>query len=382
MRIGIVAGEVSGDLLGAGLMHEIKKLYPNVVFEGIAGDLMQIEGCEAWYNSETLSVMGLFEPITQLPKLLLIRKKIYLKWLKNPPDIFIGVDSPDFNLTLEKKLRDKGIPTVHYASPSVWAWRQRRVKKIKKAVNKMLCFFPFEEEFYNKHNVPALFIGHPLADTLPENLDKKIERRKLGIDSSKLIAIMPGSRIDEVSRLGLIFAETAKILAKKYKSISFVSPMVSEKIKSKFEKQLKSCGIRDSFKLLDGKAMQAIAASDAVLLASGTATLEVALLGKPMVAAYRVSFLTYFFLRVFKMIKINCVTLPNILIKKSIIPEFIQNSVNPKILSESVNNFLVDPSKSNKMKKEFDGLRDLLKQGANKKAALAISRLIESKNLR
>lgn len=375
MRIALVAGEASGDLLGVGLMREIRKRHPEAVFEGIAGPLMKAAGCDTWEDAEALSVMGLVEPLREIPRLLKLRRHIGTRWIKSPPDVFVGIDAPDFNLGLEKRLRSKGIRTVHYVSPSVWAWRQGRVRKIAKAVDKVLCLLPFEKDFYDQHRISADFVGHPLADNIPQDLDRVQERRRHGLGTTIVVAVMPGSRAGEVARLGAVFAATAKILGGRYPDIGFVAPLATEKTRRIFTAQLEAQGVRKQFTLIDGDAHSAIAAADVVLLASGTAALEAALLCRPMVAAYRVAAVTYFIVRAFNLLKVKYFTLPNLLTKEPLVPEFLQDEVTPSALSDALGILLDDLDKRAEIEASFRALRKELRRGADARAAEAVLKI-------
>ncbi|MFM1593341.1 MAG: lipid-A-disaccharide synthase [Woeseiaceae bacterium] len=346
MRIGLVTGEASGDSLGAGLMREILKIHPGTIFEGIFGPKMQKIGGDCWAMSDELSVMGIIEPIKRMPRLLSLRKKILKKWLEHPPDVFIGIDSPDFNLALEEKLRSNGITTVHYVSPSIWAWRANRIKKIRKAADKVLCLLPFEPDLYKNHGIPAVFVGHPLAKNLPYELERKTVRDEFKLPPGIIIAVLPGSRSSEIANLGPIFANVAKLLISKYKDISFVAPMSSPETYNQFEQCLNENCIREAFVLVKGHSHEMMVASNLVLLASGTAALESALLCRPTIAAYKLSMLSFFILN--KLVKIDLFTLPNILLKKEIIPEFIQNEASVENLNKTICDFL-----NNQHDKEF-----------------------------
>ena len=370
MRIGIVVGEESGDLLGAGLMRELISIEPEITFEGILGPKMMEIGGDKWSSSQELSVMGIVEPLKALPRLLLLRRKIIKKWLKNPPDIFIGIDAPEFNLTLESKLKRQGITTVHYVSPSIWAWRKNRIRKIINSADKVLCILPFEPNLYKEYNFPAVYIGHPLADNLPYHLSKEDIRRNLNIDSRILIAVLPGSRMSEVNRLGPYFVKAAKLLLEKYKDILFITPMVSKEIYDQFEVYLEKESIRKSFFLIKGNSHESMIASDLVLTASGTAVLESSLLNRPTVAAYKVSFLSYIFLKA--MIQVKYFTLPNILLKKEIIPELIQENLSVERLSKTISELIEDKTAQEVMRSEFKTLRKRLSMNADRLAAKEI----------
>ena len=305
MRIALVAGESSGDLLGAGLIRAILAEVPDACFEGVAGPEMVAAGCEALEPAETLAVMGLIEPLKHLPELLRLRRRLVERWTRNPPDVFVGIDAPDFNLGLEERLKSGQVRTVHYVSPSVWAWRQGRVRKIGRAVDRVLCLLPFEKAFYDEHGIDATFVGHPMADNTPVNTNQEAVKSALGIRVPRVLAILPGSRHSEVSRLGPVFAETAARIAQADAGIGFVAPMATARLRDEFSQHLDNAGIRDRFVLTDGAADQAITASDVVLLASGTATLQAALLGRPMVVAYRLAPLTYAIANGLNLIKVK-----------------------------------------------------------------------------
>ena len=372
MRIGLVAGEASGDMLGAGLIHEIRKIHPQAVFEGVAGPLMMAAGCQVWEDAEALAVMGLVEPLKEIPRLIRLRRNLAARWIASPPDVFVGIDAPDFNLGLEKRLRANGVKTVHYVSPSVWAWRQGRVRKIAKAVDKVLCLLPFEKDFYDQHGVEAEFVGHPLADNIPEDLDREDERQRHGVDKSIVVAVMPGSRAGEVTRLGPVFAGAARLLAERYPDIAFIAPMATQKVRKIFETHLVEAGVTDMFSVIDGQAQSAIAASDVVLLASGTAALEAALLRRPIVAAYRLAPITFFIGHTCKMVKVKYVTLPNLLTNEPYVPEFLQKAASAEALADAVAELLEDKGRRDEIEESFGKLRNELRRGADARAAAAV----------
>ena len=372
MRIGLVAGETSGDLLGAGLITELKAKSPGARFEGIAGPAMQAAGCDAWESSEALAVMGLIEPLREIPRLLRLRRMLIQRWTDNPPDVFVGIDAPDFNLGLEVTLRQHGISTAHYVSPSVWAWRQWRVRKIAKAADKVLCLLPFEKAFYDRHQVVADFVGHPMADAIPTDLDADKVRSALGIKAEIVVAVLPGSRVSEVTRLGPVFASACARLAAAEPGMRFVAPMTTDKIRQLFAAQLAAEDIASRFLLLAGDAQSAIAAADVVLLASGTAALQAALLCRPMVAAYRFAPLTYAIMRTLRLWKVPYFTLPNLLTPEPLVPEFLQYAANPEALADAVSRLLKDPAKRAAISEQFSSLRLELARGADKLAAQAV----------
>jgi len=370
MKIGLVAGEASGDLLGAGLIQAIRSRVPDASFEGVAGPEMIAAGCEAWEEAEVLSVMGLVEPLKVLPKLLKLRRALSKRWIDSPPDVFVGIDSPDFNLGLEAKLKANGIPTAHYVSPSVWAWRQGRIKKIRKAADCVLCILPFEKSFYEEHDVRAEFVGHPKADQAPEHASTADARRKLGMDTdTKVVAVLPGSRGSEVSRLGPVFARAARLLVDRQPTLNFVTPVATPKLRPMIEVELEEAGVGASFKLLDGQSEDAMAAADVVLLASGTAALESALLCKPTVAAYQIAAMSMAIVRAFKLSKLEKYTLPNLLTETAFVPEFIQEDATPEALANAVEELLASPEQAAAIRERFATLRSELALDADQRAA-------------
>ena len=279
IRVGIVAGETSGDILAAGLISKIKQQYPNATFEGIAGPRMQAQGCTTIFDMEELSVMGLVEVLSRIRRLLFVRKSLYQHFIANPPDIFIGVDAPDFNLRLELPLKNAGIKTVHYVSPTVWAWREKRVFKIAKATDLVLSLFPFEKQVYDKHNIPCQFVGHTMADSIAIAPDKEAARRALKVRTEeRVLALLPGSRHSEVNLLLDIFMQSAELLAKEVSDLSVLIPVVNKERKRQVEDYMREHTVDVNYRVVIGHAREVMTASDAVLLASGTATLEAMLL--------------------------------------------------------------------------------------------------------
>ena len=354
MKIGLVAGEASGDLLAAGMMRAIRERYPDATFEGVAGPEMVAAGCEQWEPAQSLAVMGLVEPLVHIPRLLRLRRMLRKRWQDSPPDVFVGIDAPDFNLGLEKKLRKAGIRTAHYVSPSVWAWRPGRIKTIRKAADRVLCLLPFEKVLYEEHGIDAVFVGHPKADKTPSVVEAYPARQKLGIEAGEVVAVLPGSRASEVSRLGDVFAATAKLLAEERPDITFVTPLASPSLRPLFESQLKEVGIADRFHLMDGDSETAMTAADVVLLASGTAVLEAALL------------------RAFRLVKLKQFTLPNLLTDTPLVPEFLQEDAEPRAIAATVSEFLNDPERRRFVSSEFAKLRAELALDADQRAAEAV----------
>lgn len=377
INVGIVAGEVSGDILGAGLIQAIRKRYPNAEFEGIGGPLMIEQGFKSLVPMERLSVMGLVEVLGRLFELIGIRRRIKKHFLKHRPDVFIGIDAPDFNLGLELSLRQQGIKTGHYVSPSVWAWRQRRVFKIARAVDLMLTLFPFEAKFYKAHQIAVRFVGHPLADTIPVIPDKLSARQGLGITSnSPIVALLPGSRSGEIAYIGESFIQAARWLREKRPEIQFLLPYVNEQRREQIQAIIDDTAKDLPVKLINGRSREVMAASDVVVLASGTATLEAMLLKRPMVVAYRVSAFTHFIMK--RLLKVPFISLPNLLAGKALVPELIQDQAQPELIGKKVLHRL-DDSKANQTQASFTDLHLQLKLNANEQAARAVSDLLENK---
>ncbi|WP_250658768.1 lipid-A-disaccharide synthase [Alkalimarinus coralli] len=378
----MVAGEISGDILGAGLIKELKRRYPNAIFEGIGGPLMVQQGFKTHVPMDRLSVMGLVEVLGRLFELIWIRRNIRNYFLDNRPDVFIGIDAPDFTLGLEESLRKSGIKTVHYVSPSVWAWRQKRVFKIARAVDLMLTLFPFEARFYKDHKVPVAFVGHPLADMIPLESSQLIARERLGLASSPLaesqnvVALLPGSRSGEIHYLGEIFIETAKYVISQNPNAQFLLPYVNDDRKQQIEEIIQRLGPDLPITLIKGQSRDVMAASNVILLASGTATLEAMLLKRPMVVAYRMSAITFFIMK--RLMKAPYIALPNLLANKALVPELIQAQASPLNLGKSILQRLAKDNANEKLNREFIQIHQSLKQDANDKAAVAISKLINN----
>lgn len=372
MKIAMVAGEASGDLLGAGLIRAIRERVPGAVFEGVAGPEMIEAGCARLEDAETLAVMGLIEPLREIPRLLRLRRSLIQRWRDSPPDVFVGIDAPDFNFGLEKKLRRSGIRTVHYVSPSIWAWRAGRINTVREAADRVLCILPFEKPIYDENGVDAVFIGHPKADTIPSFVDVESARQVLGLDEGQVVAVLPGSRDSEVSRLGPLFAAASASLARRDERLHFVTPAATPKLRAMIEAQLEQAGVSERFTITDGGSIDAMAAADVVLLASGTAALEAALLGKPTVAAYRVAALTALLVRLLGLLKLEYFTIPNLLTETPLVPEFIQEAATPEALAEAVAALLADPDRRQAITRRFNELRSTLALGADARAARAV----------
>lgn len=369
LRIALVAGEASGDILGAGLMRALKAQHPSVEFIGVGGPLMQAEGLTSYFPMERLSVMGLVEVLGRLRELLARRKLLIQTLISEKPDVFIGIDAPDFTLNIELKLRQAGIKTVHYVSPSVWAWRQKRVLKIREGCDLMLTLLPFEARFYEEKGVPVRFVGHTLADTIPLQADRAAARAELGLPEGPLVALMPGSRGGEVGRLGALFFDAAERLQALKPGVRFVLPCSSPQRRAQIEALL--VGRDLPLTLLDGHSHLALAACDAVLIASGTATLEALLYKRPMVVAYRLAPLTYWILK--RMVKSPYISLPNLLAQRLLVPELLQDAATPEALAQTIAP-LIDGGEE--QTRGFDEIHRTLRRDASNQAADAVLTLI------
>jgi len=375
MRIGIVAGEASGDLLGAGLILAIREHHPDAVFEGIAGPGMQEQGAQSLYSMERLSIMGLFEILGRYRELSRMRRDLIRHFIDNPPDVFIGIDAPDFNHVIETQLKARGIKTVHYVSPSVWAWRQYRLRKLKRAVDLMLTLFPFEARFYEQHDIPVRFAGHPLADMIALQPDVTEARHSFGLAASdEVLAILPGSRAGEVSRLADDFVQASQQCLEKRPGLKLLVPLVNQKTRAIFEAAVQKHAPELPITIIDGRSREVMTAADVVLLASGTAALEAMLLKKPMVVAYRLSALSYPLARL--LVKVDVYSLPNLLAGEKLVPEIIQHDVTPERLSTTVLDYFEAPQHSLALRHRFTEIHQTLQQDASASAANAILELI------
>ncbi len=371
MRIGIVAGEASGDLLASGLIRAIKIKHPDAVFEGIAGPAMVEAGCQAIYPAEKLAVMGLFEVLSHYRELKGIQNAIIKHFGDNPPDVFIGVDAPDFNLTVERKLKAQGIRTAHYVSPSVWAWRQYRVKKISRSVDLMLTLFPFEADFYHQHDVAVAFVGHPLAEMIPMQPDAVVARQQLDLPAdTNLVAILPGSRMSEAKMLAQLMLEAAVEISKQRPGVEFVIPLATTAIREYVESVLVGLEEKPVLHLVDGRSREVMAAVDVIMLASGTAALEAMLFKRPMVVTYKLSPLTYAIVK--RMIKTDFVSLPNILAGEEVAKELIQDQATAINLAQETLRLLQDDGAADAVSERFRNIHQQLRQDASAKAADAV----------
>jgi lipid-A-disaccharide synthase len=378
----MVAGEASGDILGAGLIAALREIYPNAEFSGIGGEQMVSQGMVSFYPLDRLSVMGLIDPLKRLPELLRMRSNLVRHFQIEPPDIFIGIDSPDFNLGIELKLRRIGILTAHYVSPSVWAWRQGRVVKIARALNLMLTLFPFEAAFYREHRVPVAFVGHPLADQLPLQPDKGAAREQLGCAGpGHIIAVLPGSRGGEIGLLGPVFLRAAVALLRRHPDCSVLIPAANDERHEQLQGMLAELGpapeILARIRLLRGQSQLAMTAADVVLMTSGTTTLEAMLLKKPMVVAYKLSPASYWLLS--RLVKTDFIALPNLLAGEALVPELLQEQVTPESLSDAASLWLEQPEQVQQVQQRFHAIHRDLRRDASHAAAQAISELVEQR---
>ncbi|SDM17758.1 lipid-A-disaccharide synthase [Modicisalibacter muralis] len=381
MRIYLVAGELSGDILGAGLMRALKARHVDTEFRGIGGPRMIAEGLESLYPLETLSVMGLVEVLKHLPELLGVRRHLKRDALAWRPAVMVGIDAPDFNLGLERQLRENGIATAHYVSPSVWAWRQGRVKGIARAVDAMLTFLPFEAAFYERHRVPVTFVGHPLADELPLVNDRVGARAELGLAPDvPVLAILPGSRANEIRFLGATFLAAAERLCERVDGLQLIVPAASPRRRKELEALLKGYPqLNGQVTLVDGQSREAMVASDAVLLTSGTAALEAMLCHRPMVVAYKMAPATHWLAR--RLVKTEWISLPNLIARETLVPELIQDDATPEAIAAHLTTWLNDGDARRTVETRFASMHAGLQRGASARAAEAVLALAQGRAL-
>ncbi len=376
LTIALVAGETSGDILGAGLIRALREQVPDARFVGVAGPLMQEQGCEAWYEMEELAVMGIVEVLGRLKRLLHIRADLTKRFSELQPDVFVGIDAPDFNITLEGNLKKRGIKTIHYVSPSVWAWRQKRVFKIGRSTNMVLAFLPFEKAFYDRFNVPCRFIGHTMADAMPLDPDKNAARDALGIShDARCLALLPGSRGAEVEMLSADFLKTAQILRERWPALEVVVPLVNAKRREQFERIKAEIAPELTVHLLNGRAREAMIASDAALLASGTAALECMLAKCPMVVGYRMKPFTFWLAK--RLVKTEFVSLPNLLAGRELVKELLQEECQPEKLAAALAPLLDGGTRSHQMHDTFRQLHEQIRCNADEQAAAAVLELAQ-----
>ncbi len=375
LRIAMVAGEASGDLLGAGLLQALQSRVGNVVADGIGGPALTGAGLVTRYPMERLSVMGLTEAARRVPELVRQRRRLGRDLLREPPDVFIGIDSPDYNLVLERWLKGAGIPTVHYVSPSVWAWRRYRVRKIARSINLLLTLFPFEGEFYRGHGVPVRWVGHPLADLIPMESDRDAARRALGVrPGQELVALLPGSRISEVRYLVSPLLGAARWLLGQRPALQFVISAVGGVTGQMVRQAVARAGGDLPLIVAEGRSLDVMTAADVVLLASGTAALEAMLIKRPMVVTYRLSTLTASIMR--RLVTVTEFSLPNLLAGRPLVPELIQEHAVPEKLGRAVLGYLQEPDRRQVLSEEFSRLHKLLRRDANARAAEAVLELL------
>ncbi|WP_447554124.1 lipid-A-disaccharide synthase [Vreelandella sp. EE22] len=371
-RVYLVAGELSGDLLGAGLMRALRARHPDVEFRGIGGPNMQREGMQSRFPLETLSVMGLVEVVKHLPELVRVRRTLYEEALAWQPDIMIGIDAPDFNTGLELKLRQAGIKTAHYVSPSVWAWRQGRVKKIARAVDAMLTFLPFEADFYKRHQVPVAFVGHPLADEMALHNDRRAARQELGLpQEAPVLAVLPGSRGNEIRFMGRTFLDAVTRLVERYPALCVVIPAATEQRHQELTALLSDYPeLAEHITLTQGNAREAMVASTAVLLTSGTAALEAMLCHRAMLVAYKMAPATHWLAK--RLVKTRWISLPNLIAQDALVPELVQEAASEEAIFETLNTLLEDVPARQALEKRFAQMHAELQRGASERAALAV----------
>lgn len=381
ITVGIVVGEASGDLIGSHLIQALRSRHPDIRFIGIAGPKMMTAGARSFFPMEKLSVHGYVDAFKRLRELIGIRRKVFKTLLKENIDVFVGIDAPDFNLSLERKFKKKGIPAIHYVGPSIWAWRKERIHKIKKCVDHILVLFPFEPAIYEAEKIPVTYVGHPLGDMLPIEVDQLKSRKQLKLpQDALLIAMLPGSRESEVKNHAILFVETAKMIYDREPDVHFIVPLISRETMRHFQEvvyHMNSLMDNDALpiKLMFGHSHEAMQAADAVILASGTATLEAALLKKPMVITYQMPFLNWQILKRMRLSK--HIGLPNILVNERLVPELIQDDATPENITKALFNMLNDSVFMLNLKRKFNKLHQRLKQNAGEKAASVILGLVQ-----
>jgi lipid-A-disaccharide synthase len=378
--IAVVAGEASGDNLGAALITALRARSPDVRIIGVAGPRMRAAGCEALADAEELAVMGLTEVLRHLPRLLKLRRGLITRFTAARPDVFVGIDAPEFNLGLAARLKAQGIRTVQYVSPQVWAWRQGRVRGIGEACDRILCLLPFEPPFYERHGIVARFVGHPLADQFPMEPDRGAARAGLGLPAGEtVVAVLPGSRMGEVSRLAAPFAGAAAWLAARRPGLRFVAPMVNAAVRARFEAAWAQAAPGVPVQIVDGRSRDVLAAADVVLVASGTATLETLLSKRPMVVAYRLGTVTAFLLQRLGLVKVQHFSQPNLLAGREVVPELFQDAATPEALGAAVLDWLESPERVAPLQATFADVHAQLRRGGADLAAEAVLELLASR---
>ena len=377
-RIALVAGEASGDLLGAGLIAALRDRFPDAEFAGIGGDAMRAAGLDAWHDAAELAVMGLSEVLSHLPRLLRLRRTLRGRLLAWEPDVFIGIDAPDFNLGVERWLKQHGVHTVHYVSPSVWAWRESRAAKIGDSADLVLCLFPMEPAIYARHGVDARFVGHPLADAMALDPDPDAARAALDLPHGvPVLAVLPGSRLGEITRLGAIFLQAAARVSAEIPDLHVVVPAATPACRAAIERLLDAPALElPRLRLVDGNARTAMVASDVVLLASGTATLEAMLAQRPMVVGYRIAPVTHANVKGLGMLKVDSYALPNVLAGERVVPELMQDDCTPDALARAVLRWFRDPAALDQLRPRFRAIHAELRRDASAQAARAVAELL------
>jgi lipid-A-disaccharide synthase len=374
LRVACVAGEASGDLLGGLLLDGLKQRWPDLQSFGIGGPQLESRGFQSWWPSHQLAVRGYVEVLRHYRALVGIRKELAQRLLNDPPDVFIGIDAPDFNLALETQLKARGVKTVHFVSPSIWAWRPERIEKIRQAVDHVLCIFPFEKALYDQAGISATYVGHPLANMIAQKSDRTAARSTLSIgEQDKVVAILPGSRKSEVQYLGKVFFQTAALLNASHSDIQFIVPCAPG-LKDAIALHASRAGMADKVRLLDGQSHTALSACDVTLIASGTATLEAALYKRPMVIAYNMHWLSWQMMKRKKMQP--WVGLPNILCQEFVVPEFLQDAATPQALAQALLDWLAQPEKIRALENRFTALRTELQRDTASLASHAIAQVI------
>ncbi len=377
LTIAIVAGEQSGDELAAGMIRAIRELRPEIRFEGVTGPKMRAAGCETLFDIDELAVMGLFEVLRHLPRLLRRRRELLKRWTSQPPAAFVGVDAPDFNLGLARRLKKAGIACAQYVCPSVWAWRESRVKTIRRSVDRVMCLLPFEPEFLARHDIVGDFVGHPLANQIQWKPDRESAKQALGLPPGPCLLLLPGSRGSELARLGPEFIRTAALVTADLTSVTVVAALANSRTENQFEQQLCDSQAKVHIVKLRDQTPEAIAAADAVLCASGTVALEVALTGRAMVVAYRLNSLSFKLIKLFNILKIKRYSLPNILAGRELVPEFIQDQVKPAAMAEALKSLLENRAMANDQISEFAKLQTSLACDANAASARVVLDMLD-----
>ncbi len=374
MKIAIVAGETSGDVLGAGLIDALRKRNTKLSITGICGPRMTAMGASSIFPMDSISIMGFDDLPARLLKIIRIRKQLARTLISDPPDLFVGIDVPDFNLGLESRLRKYNIKTVHYVSPTVWAWRGYRIKKIRRAVGHMLTLFPFEAEYYRQRSIPVTFVGHPIADEINQNPDIPSLRKSLNVKAQNIVALLPGSRPSELRRLGPLFIDTATRLLENFRDIEFIAPFANDQTREHFAALLEQSKTELNVELVKGRSREVMSASDVVLLASGTAALEAALLCKPMVVSYKVSWLTEMAVRMFA--RVDYFSMPNHLLEQPVVPELLQSEATPANLAREVSRLLGDANLRRDISQQLCTIYKSLRCNASERAADVILSLL------